>query len=102
MKPAGFSFIVKNNHQFLLCSIWQNEYFPPDWTPLLQVLVNRMGIGDENESRLFFNFLSTVLEAGQDKVAIHIPVVVSNIASVILREIPPMREPWPQVCSLSA
>ncbi|KAI0518612.1 hypothetical protein KFK09_006048 [Dendrobium nobile] len=74
-----------------------NEYFPPDWTPLLQVLVNRMGIGDENESRLFFNFLSTVLEAGQDKVAIHIPVVVSNIASVILREIPPMREPWPQV-----
>ncbi|XP_020573467.1 uncharacterized protein LOC110019929 isoform X4 [Phalaenopsis equestris] len=74
-----------------------NEYFPPDWTPLLQILVSRMGIGDEIECCLLFNLLSTVVEAGQDKVAVHIPVVVSNIANVILRNMPPIPEPWPQV-----
>lgn len=80
----------------------QNEYFPPDWTPLLQALVNRMGNGDENESCLSFNLLSTVVEAGHDKVAVHIPVVVSNIASVILTNMPPIPEPCPQVCLLFA
>lgn len=75
-----------------------NQYFPPDWLPLLQVLVNMMGIGDENESCLFFNLLNSVVEAGMDKVAAHIPFVVSNIIDVvILKNIPTIPEPWPQM-----
>jgi len=75
----------------------QNDYIPPDWLSLLQVLVNRIDNADENESSLLFQLLSTVVESGQEKVAIHIPLIVSRVAGVISKNIPPIPEPWPQV-----
>ncbi|KAK8954694.1 hypothetical protein KSP39_PZI001620 [Platanthera zijinensis] len=74
-----------------------NHFFPPDWLPLLHILVNRLAAVGENESSLFFNLLSTVIEAGMDKVVAYIPIVVSNITDAILRNIPPAPEPWSQV-----
>lgn len=80
----------------------QNDYVPPDWLSLLQVLVNRINNGDENESSQLFQLLGTVVESGQEKVAIHIPLIVSSIVGVISKNIPPIPEPWPQVCYMQS
>lgn len=77
--------------------LWQNDYVPPDWLTLLQVLVNGMGSEDESEASLLFQLLGTVVEAGQENVATHIPVIVSSIVSAITKHLPPIPEPWPQV-----
>lgn len=79
-------------------TLLQNDYTPPDWLSLLQVLVNRIDSGDENESSLLFQLLGTVIESAEEKVANHIPLIVSSVAGVISKNIPPIPEPWPQVC----
>ena len=76
----------------------QNDYLPPEWVPLMQVLVNMIYTEDENESTLLFQLLTTVVEVGDEKVACHIPAIISTVATAVSKHIPPTREPWPQVC----
>nr|XP_019702618.1 importin beta-like SAD2 isoform X2 [Elaeis guineensis] len=80
-----------------IAELLENDYIPPDWLTLLQLLVNGMGSEDESEASLLFQLLGTVVEAGQENVATHIPVIVSSIAGAITKHLPPIPEPWPQV-----
>ncbi|KAG1326119.1 putative importin beta-like SAD2 [Cocos nucifera] len=80
-----------------IAELLENDYIPPDWLTLLQVLVNGMGSEDESEASLLFQLLGTVVEAGQENVATYIPVIVSSIAGAITKHLPPIPEPWPQV-----
>lgn len=80
-----------------IAELLENDYVPPDWLTLLQVLVNGMGSEDESKASLLFQLLGTVVEAGQENVATHIPVIVSSIAGAIGKHLPPIPEPWPQV-----
>lgn len=75
----------------------QNDYLPIEWSPLLQVLVNNVGITEENESAILFELLATTVEVGGESVAMHIPMVVTALAGIIEKHLPPHREPWPQV-----
>ncbi|XP_030507161.2 importin beta-like SAD2 homolog [Cannabis sativa] len=80
-----------------IAELLENEYLPPDWLPLLQVVIGRIGIDDEDSSVLF-QLLSSVVEAGNENVAIHIPFIVSSLAGTISKCIPPNPEkPWPQM-----
>ena len=75
----------------------QNDYLPPEWLPILQVVVG--GIGDEDEENsVLFQLLSTVVEAGNENVAVHLPHIISLLVGQISKSIPPNPEPWPQVC----
>ncbi|KAJ6851805.1 importin beta-like SAD2-like protein isoform X1 [Iris pallida] len=80
-----------------IAELLENNHVPPDWLSLLQILADRIGGGDENESSLLFQLLGTVIEAGQEKVVTHIPVIVFHITGVIAKNLPPTTEPWPQV-----
>ncbi|WJZ86762.1 hypothetical protein VitviT2T_006189 [Vitis vinifera] len=74
----------------------QNDYLPPEWLPLLQVVVG--GIGDEDEENsVLFQLLSTVVEAGNENVAVHLPHIISLLVGQISKSIPPNPEPWPQM-----
>ncbi|KAK1315907.1 hypothetical protein QJS10_CPA05g00115 [Acorus calamus] len=75
----------------------QNGYVPPDWLPLLQVVIKRTTDEDGNESSLLYQLLCIIVEEGHEKVAPHSPAIVSTIASVISKFIPPIPEPWPQI-----
>ncbi|XP_073009559.1 uncharacterized protein [Typha latifolia] len=80
-----------------IAELLENGFAPPDWLLLLQVLLNRIGKGDANESALLFQLFGTIVESGQGKVAVHIPVIMSSIAGAVLKQLPPTPEPWPQV-----
>ncbi|KAG9459904.1 hypothetical protein H6P81_004412 [Aristolochia fimbriata] len=80
-----------------IAALLENDYQPSEWLPLLQVLVSRMDCEDENESAVLFQLLTTAVEAGSESLAVHIPPVVTNLAGIILKHIPPIPEPWPQV-----
>lgn len=72
---------------------------PPDFLPLLQVIVGNIG-NDENESEssILFQLLSSIMEAGDEKVAVHIPLIVSSIVGPVSKWLTSNLEPWPQVC----
>ena len=75
----------------------QNDYLPPEWLPLLQVVVGR--IADESEeTSILFKLLGTLVEAGNEHVALHIPFIISSLVGTISKCIPPTSEPWPPVC----
>lgn len=59
--------------------------------------MKRISTGDENESSLLFKLLGTIVDGGQEKVLPHIPEIVSNIANSIMKLLPPVPDPWPQV-----
>ncbi|XP_062182615.1 uncharacterized protein LOC133886794 [Phragmites australis] len=80
-----------------IAELIENGYAPPDWLVLLQVVVKRINTRDENESALLFKLLGTLVEGGQEKVLPHIPEIVSNIANTIMKLLPPVPNPWPQV-----
>lgn len=80
-----------------IAELIENGYAPPDWVALLQVVVKRISAEDENESALLFQLLGTIVDAGQEKVAAHIPGTVSNIVNTIINLLPPVPDPWPQV-----
>uniref|UniRef100_A0A0E0F8T5 Importin N-terminal domain-containing protein n=1 Tax=Oryza meridionalis TaxID=40149 RepID=A0A0E0F8T5_9ORYZ len=79
-----------------IAELIENGYAPPDWLVLLQVVMKRISVEDENESTLFFQLLGTIIESGQEKVMPHIPEIVSNIANTIMKLLPPVPDPWPQ------
>ncbi|KAF0896635.1 hypothetical protein E2562_026750 [Oryza meyeriana var. granulata] len=80
-----------------IAELIENGYAPPDWLVLLQVVMKRISIEDENESALLFQLLGTIIESGQEKVMPHIPEIVSNVANTIMKLLPPVPDPWPQV-----
>ena len=68
-----------------------------DWSSFLQTVVGRVGTGDENESSILFQLITSIVESGQQNIAMHVPGIVSAIASALSYLIPPIPEPWPQV-----
>ncbi|CAL9114888.1 unnamed protein product [Musa textilis] len=75
----------------------ENEYVPPDWLSVLQVVVNQIANGEKNESSFLFHLLGTAVEAGQDIISAHIPMLISSVVGAIVNHIPPIPDPWPQV-----
>ncbi|KAM3312491.1 hypothetical protein ACQJBY_032415 [Aegilops geniculata] len=90
-------YLVRASASGAIAELIENGYAPPDWVALLQVVVKRISAEDENESALLFQLLGTIVDAGQEKVAAHIPGTVSNIANTITNLLPPVPDPWPQV-----
>ncbi|KAI4344725.1 hypothetical protein L6164_011919 [Bauhinia variegata] len=79
-----------------ISTLLDNDYMPPDWLPLLQVIIGNIG-NDDSESIILFQLLSSVIEAGDEKVAVHIPYIVSSLVGRVLKSFSPSLEPWPQV-----
>ncbi|XP_044500110.1 importin beta-like SAD2 homolog isoform X2 [Mangifera indica] len=79
-----------------IVGLLENDYPPPEWYPLLQVLVGRIGIEDE-ENSILFELLSSVVGAANENVVDHIPFIVSSLVGAISKHIHPNSEPWPQV-----
>lgn len=74
----------------------QNEYLPPEWLSLLQVVIGR--IADEREdTAILFELLGTLVEASNEHVMPHIPYIVSSLVGTISKCIPQDLEPWPQM-----
>ncbi|RZC88230.1 hypothetical protein C5167_016031 [Papaver somniferum] len=81
----------------LIWKISHNDYFPPEWLPVLQVVVNNIDNVDDSDSSNLFDLLRTLVEVGDGGVSIHIQYVVSSLVQTISKHIPPTPEPWPQV-----
>lgn len=75
---------------------FQNDYFPPDWLPILQVVVGRI-VDEGEETSILFQLLGTLVEAGNEHIALHIPYIISSLVGTISKCIPPTPEPWSQV-----
>ncbi|CAH1454615.1 unnamed protein product [Lactuca virosa] len=82
-----------------IAQLVENEFLPPEWLPILQVVVGRIreSNDEETESAIMFEVLKTLVEAGGDAVVPHIPHIISLLAQHILNHIPLSPEPWPQV-----
>ncbi|MQM04400.1 hypothetical protein Taro_037202 [Colocasia esculenta] len=80
-----------------IAQLLENDYLPPDWLSLVEVIAKQMGYGDENEISLLFQLISTVVEVGQQDLTVHIPTIVSSITNIMSKYLPPVPEPWPQV-----
>ncbi|XVF28138.1 hypothetical protein REPUB_Repub15cG0003400 [Reevesia pubescens] len=79
-----------------IAGLLENEYLPPEWLPLLQVVISRIGNEDE-ENIILFQLLNSVVEAGNENVVIHIPHIISSLVDAISKSIHPSLEPWPHV-----
>uniref|UniRef100_A0A9I9DMS1 Importin beta-like SAD2 homolog n=1 Tax=Cucumis melo TaxID=3656 RepID=A0A9I9DMS1_CUCME len=79
-----------------IAKLLENDYLPPEWLPLLQVVIGGIGQDDE-ENSILFQLLSSIVEAGNENIGIHIPHVVLSLVGAISKSIPPNLEPWPQV-----
>ncbi|XP_011656322.1 uncharacterized protein LOC101205180 isoform X1 [Cucumis sativus] len=79
-----------------IAKLLENDYLPPEWLPLLQVVIGGVGQDDE-ENSILFQLLSSIVEAGNENIGIHIPHVVLSLVGAISKSIPPNLEPWPQV-----
>lgn len=91
-------FVYLTNVEFSLCLFFlQNEYVPPDWLSVLEVVVNQIANGEKNESSFLFHLLGTAVEAGQNIISAHIPMLISSVVGAIVNHIPPIPDPWPQV-----
>ncbi|XP_054821920.1 importin beta-like SAD2 homolog isoform X2 [Prosopis cineraria] len=79
-----------------IITLIDNDYMPPEWLPLLQVVIGNIG-NDDNESSILYQLLSSLIEAGDEKIAIHVPFLVSSLVAAVSKCIIPNLEPWPQV-----
>ncbi|PPS16878.1 hypothetical protein GOBAR_AA03686 [Gossypium barbadense] len=79
-----------------IAGLLENEYLPPEWLALLQVVISRIGNEDE-ENIILFQLLNSIVEAGNENTAIHIPHIISSLVDVISKSIHPSVEPWPHV-----
>ncbi|XP_076942305.1 uncharacterized protein LOC143612130 [Bidens hawaiensis] len=81
-----------------LAQLAENEFNPLDWLPVLQVVVDKIKIDNsEEETSIMFELLKTLVEAGADVVASHIPHIIYLLTQHIVKHIPLVPEPWPQV-----
>ncbi|KAL4590741.1 hypothetical protein LXL04_003683 [Taraxacum kok-saghyz] len=67
-----------------IAQLVENEFFPSEWLPVLEVVVGRIRENDE-ESGIMFELLKTLVEAGGDA---HIPLIVPLLVQHILNHIP--------------
>lgn len=95
-----FSSVLLSHYAFLFVFL-QNDYLPPEWLPLLQAVIGRIGTEDE-ENIILFQLLRSIVEAGNENVAVHVPDIVLSIVGSILELMHPSLDPWPQVCVNSA
>ncbi|XP_027330151.1 importin beta-like SAD2 isoform X2 [Abrus precatorius] len=79
-----------------ITTLLDNDYMPPDFLPLLQVIVANIG-NDESESSILFQLLSSIMESGDEKIAVHIPHIVPSLVDPISKWLNPNLEPWTQV-----
>ncbi|KAK7363423.1 hypothetical protein VNO77_05566 [Canavalia gladiata] len=79
-----------------ITTLLDNDYMPPDFLPILQVIVSNIG-NNESESSILFQLLSSIMEAGDEKVAVHIPHIVSTLVGPVSNWLTNNVEPWPQV-----
>uniref|UniRef100_A0A5B7BY10 Importin N-terminal domain-containing protein n=1 Tax=Davidia involucrata TaxID=16924 RepID=A0A5B7BY10_DAVIN len=79
-----------------IAELVENDYLPLEWLPLLQVLVGRIGV-DNEETSILFQLLGTLVGAGNEGVALHIPQIISSLVGTISKCIPSNPEPWPQM-----
>ncbi|BBG94282.1 ARM repeat superfamily protein [Prunus dulcis] len=79
-----------------IMGLLDNEYPPPEWLPLLQVVIGRIG-NNEEESSILFQLLSSMVEAGNENVVFHIPYIVSTLVVAISKCVPSDLKPWPQM-----
>ncbi|KAK7264768.1 hypothetical protein RJT34_32378 [Clitoria ternatea] len=79
-----------------ITTLLDNDYMPPDFLPLLQVIVGNIG-NDESESSILFQLLSSIMETGDEKVAVHIPHIVPSLVVQVTKWLNSNLEPWPQV-----
>lgn len=79
-----------------MCSL-QNEYQPPEWLPLLRIIIGRID-NEEDEDSILFQLLRSVVESGSQDIATHIPYIISSLVSNMLKLMHPSEDPWPQVC----
>jgi hypothetical protein len=70
---------------------------PPDFLPVLQVIVSNIG-NDENDSSILFQLLSSIMETGEEKVSVHIPHIIPSLVGSVSKWLTSNLEPWPQVC----
>ncbi|KAI7726663.1 hypothetical protein M8C21_029973 [Ambrosia artemisiifolia] len=80
-----------------IAQLAENEFSPPEWLPVLQIVVDRITSDNEEEMSIMFELLITLVEAGADVVAPHIPHIISLLAQHVIKHIPLIPEPWPQV-----
>ncbi|XP_010465777.1 PREDICTED: uncharacterized protein LOC104746078 isoform X1 [Camelina sativa] len=76
-------------------SLLENEYQPPEWLPLLQIIIGRIG-SEEDEDGILFQLLRSVIESGSQAIATHIPYIVSSLVSNLLTFMHPSEDPWSQ------
>ncbi|CAM8903082.1 unnamed protein product [Rhodiola kirilowii] len=78
-----------------ITNLLESDYLPPEWLPVVQVVLNGFGQVDEIDC-ILFKLLSTIVEAGNENVAGHVTYVVSSLTGVITKYIPPFSQSWPQ------
>lgn len=78
--------------------VLQNEYMPPELLPLLQVVCYRIS-DEEEDSSIYFQLLSTMVEAATEKLSPHIPEIVCLLVKETSKNLPLDLEPWPRVFS---
>ncbi|KAK9289104.1 hypothetical protein L1049_017576 [Liquidambar formosana] len=91
------SYPVRASAAGAIAGLLENDYLPPEWLPLLEVVAGGIGTEDEETTSILFQLLSSVVEAGNENVAVHVPYIVSSLVDAISKCIPHNQEPWPQV-----
>ncbi|KAM3338224.1 importin beta-like SAD2 [Capsicum galapagoense] len=79
-----------------IAQLVENEYMPPEWLPLLQVVCHRIS-NEEEDSSIYFQLLSTMAKAANEKNSPHIPDIVCLLVRQISKNLPSDLEPWPQM-----
>ncbi|XP_049408930.1 uncharacterized protein LOC125872255 [Solanum stenotomum] len=77
-----------------IAQLVENEYMPPEWLPLLQVVCHRIS-DEEEDSSIYFQLLSTMVEAATEKLSPHIPDIVCLLVKETSKNLPLDLEPWP-------
>ncbi|KAI4303071.1 hypothetical protein MLD38_038747 [Melastoma candidum] len=80
----------------VIAKLVENDYPPPDWLQLLQVIVARIG-SDDDESCILFQLLSCLVETASESVHTYIPDMIPPVVNAIMKFLPSDMEPWPQV-----
>ncbi|CAH2053475.1 unnamed protein product [Thlaspi arvense] len=76
-------------------SLLENEYQPPEWMPLLQIIIGRIG-KEEDEDSILFQLLRSVVDSGSQDIAMHIPNIVSSLVTNMLKFMDPSEDSWSQ------
>lgn len=79
-----------------IAQLVENEYMPPEWLPLLQVVSHRIS-DEEEDSSIYLQLLNTMIEAASEKLSPHIPDIVCLLVKETSKNLPLDLEPWPQM-----